>query len=142
MRDRQDDWEIIVDHKTYRFKCTSATVHRYRELTPRVRIPFDEFQESSLGITMLIEGLKFDMTEEMFLKRFGRLKDERYDAGHTSIVGIKFNYKEEPDKYVQGEVRIVFGGHVFLTFAHEWLALVFQAEFDRYMGGVESWSTY
>ena len=83
----------------------------------------------------MIEGLNFDMSEEMFLRHVARFKCGRYDFGHAGIVGIKFNYKEEPDKYAQGEVWIVFGGHVLLTFAHEWLALMFQADFDGYMGG-------
>ena len=71
----------------------------------------------------------------MFLKLFARFKDGRYGLGDTGIVGIKFKHEEGPASYFQGEVRIVFGGHFFLTFAHERLALVFQADFDEYMGG-------
>ncbi len=69
-------------------------VHRYRGLILRVRIHFDECQESSLGITMMIEELKSDISEEMFLRLFARFNDGRYDVGHTGIVGIEFNYKE------------------------------------------------
>ena len=42
----------------------------------------------------MIEGLNFDMSEELFLDRPARFIGERYDFVHYGAVGIKFNYKE------------------------------------------------
>ncbi len=41
--------EPMEDHKAYHFKRTSGMAHRYRELIPKVRIPFDDCQEQQLG---------------------------------------------------------------------------------------------
>ncbi len=67
---------------------------RYRELVPPIRIRFEECQKLKQGVTMLIEGLNFDLPEQLFLERLTRFKGERYDWGHAGIVGIKFNYDE------------------------------------------------
>ena len=54
---------------------------------------------------------------------------------------IKFNYKVEEDKYVEGGSRTASCGNPFLAFAHEWLAQLFQADFDGYMGGdLQQWN--
>ncbi len=90
---------------------------------------------------MMTEGLNIDMTEEMFLRRFRRFKDGRYDFGPFGIVGIKFNYKEQQDKYVAGGTRLVSCGNVFLAFAYDWLALLFQADFYGHVGGdLQQWN--
>ncbi len=62
--------------------------------------------------------------------KISRLKDGRCDFGHSGIVGIKFTHKEEQDRCIAGEVRLVSCGNVFLMFAHDWLALLFQKDFD------------
>jgi hypothetical protein len=69
------------------------------------------------------------------LDRFGRFKDGRYDFGHFGVVGIKFSYKTEEDKFMLGGTSLASCGNLFITFAHEWLALLFQADFDGYVGG-------
>ncbi len=71
MRDAVEAGEPALDVKDYLYRCTSAMARRYRELVPRLRIPFDNCQELRQGVSMMIEGLNFDMTEEMFLNRFG-----------------------------------------------------------------------
>ncbi len=77
-------------------------MHRYRELISEIGSPCDECQEMQVGLTVMIEVLNFDMTEEMFLRHFARFKDGRYDFGH---VGVKFNHKEEPETCTPGVVR-------------------------------------
>ncbi len=61
-------------------------------------IPFERCYALAFGVTMMIETLNFDLSEELYLERFARFKDKRYERGHTGIVGIKFNYQEQPDK--------------------------------------------
>ncbi len=39
----------------------------------------------------------------------------------------------EEDKYIVGGTMLVSRGNVFLTFAHECLALMFQADYDGYV---------
>ncbi len=72
----------------------------YGEST-KFKAPLDECQELHLGVAMMVQGLNFDITEEMFLRRFARFKDGRYDFGHVGIVGIKFNYEGEPGKHIR-----------------------------------------
>ena len=66
---------LILDEETFHFHGTSTMATRYRELTPGVRINFDE---RTSNVAMLIEGLNFDMPERIFLESFGRFKDHRY----------------------------------------------------------------
>ncbi len=118
----------------------SRMAHRYRELAPQDRISFEECQELTQGVTMLIEGLNVDLPEELFLVRFPRFTGERCDWGHFGIVGIKFNYETRDARYILGGTRLVSSGNVLLTFAREWLALTCQADFDGYMGGdLQQW---
>ncbi len=52
---------------------------------------------------------------------------------------IKFNYKEHADRR-GGSTRIVSSGTVFVTIAHELLAMLFKADFDAYMcGDMQQW---
>jgi hypothetical protein len=81
------------------------------------------------------------MPEALFLERSGRFKDSRYQSGHFGIVRIKFNYKEHSSRH--GSITLVSNDTVFVTFVHEWLAMLFQADLDGYMGGdLQRWRRY
>ncbi len=57
------------------------------------------------------------------------------------MVGIKLIYETRKDKHVLGGTRLVWNGNVYLTFAHERLALMSQADFDGCMGkGLQQWN--
>ncbi len=64
----------------------------------------------------------------------------RYEWGHFGVVGVKFKYETREDKYILGGTKLASIGDVLLTFAREWLALMFQADFDGYVGGdLQKW---
>ena len=67
MKDALETGEPALDVAAYFYRCTSVVAYRYRELVPKLRISFDECQKLRQGVTVMIEGLNFDMTEEMFL---------------------------------------------------------------------------
>ncbi len=46
--------EVTLDIKGYHYQRTSAMEHRYRELTPTVRITFDQCRALKMGVAMMI----------------------------------------------------------------------------------------
>ncbi len=72
---------------------------------------------------------------ECFWRGFGRLTEIRYPCGHFGIVSIQLNYKEHWSKH--GSTRLVSDGKVILTFTHEWLAILFQADRRVQLASVE-----
>ncbi len=75
--------EVKLDIKKYHYQCTSAMALCYRERIPSVSITLDHCRALKMGVTMLTEGLIFDLNEQQFLERCARFKEGRYDYGHT-----------------------------------------------------------
>ncbi len=67
---------------------------RDRELIPTMRT---NFVERTAKVTMLIEGLNFDMPESLFEEKFGRFREQRGQCGHFGLAAINGNYKEYAD---------------------------------------------
>ncbi len=64
------------DEHLYKHRFSTTMAVRRRELLPGTRVRIDE--RADIRVTILLEGLNFDVPKERFTERFASFKDNRY----------------------------------------------------------------
>jgi hypothetical protein len=92
---------------------------------PMHQIGWNQADVNNGGNFLVIKGLPFRASEQAIMSTIGTF-ERILDWGHTGIIGVKFNYTNDPTS-TQGQY---FNGMVFFTFATRSLKLAFGAIWD------------
>jgi hypothetical protein len=109
----------------YNCKLAGAYSRNLEMLTPRTKT----------GLERCFDWHNFNMHEEQFSHRLGRLNNDRFSWGHrgSGIVEIIFVCERSFGK--DDEVGLKARGFVYERFANEYSASMFRSDFDGHSGG-------